>query len=74
VAPDAAWTAKPSLSVATYAASPASGKPSSARRAVSSALHHQAAARALGVVAYLAGPDSAFVTGATVNVDGGYMS
>jgi NAD(P)-dependent dehydrogenase (short-subunit alcohol dehydrogenase family) len=25
-----------------------------------------------GVAAYLAGPDSAFVTGAATNVDGGY--
>lgn len=27
-----------------------------------------------GLVAYLAGPDSAFVTGATVNIDGGYST
>jgi 3-oxoacyl-[acyl-carrier protein] reductase len=32
------------------------------------------AAEVAGVVAYLAGPESSFVTGATINVDGGYAS
>ncbi|MFD1050936.1 SDR family oxidoreductase, partial [Kibdelosporangium lantanae] len=27
-----------------------------------------------GLIAYLAGPESAFLTGATINIDGGYVT
>lgn len=45
-----------------------------------SALPHLAVGRygtadeVAGLVAYLAGPDAGYVTGATINVDGGYTA